>query len=93
LPDGTAEAPRAYPTTVVSRICYNQLRYDQLCARAARGVCRAVAAEPVVPGGGPEDRVTLDEPVGFALLTVLERLTPAERTAFILHDVFSVPFP
>ncbi|MGX1756718.1 RNA polymerase sigma factor SigJ [Streptomyces lydicus] len=47
------------------------------------------------PGGpgGPEDRVTLDESVGMALLTVLERLTPAERTAFILHDVFAVPFP
>ncbi|MEU9121161.1 RNA polymerase sigma factor SigJ [Streptomyces sp. NPDC048506] len=46
-----------------------------------------------VPGPDPEDRVTLDESVGMALLSVLERLTPAERTAFILHDVFAVPFP
>ncbi|UNO40574.1 RNA polymerase sigma factor SigJ [Streptomyces sp. MST-110588] len=59
---------------------------------------RGGAVAPVVPSGpsaptGPEDRVTLEESVGLALLTVLERLTPAERTAFILHDVFAVPFP
>ena len=42
--------------------------------------------------GGPEDRVTLDESVGMALLAVLEKLTPAERTAFVLHEVFAVPF-
>ncbi|MCQ0021270.1 sigma factor-like helix-turn-helix DNA-binding protein [Actinomadura madurae] len=41
----------------------------------------------------PADRVTLDESVSMALLVVLERLSPAERTAFVLHDVFGVPFP
>lgn len=40
----------------------------------------------------PADRVTLDESVGYALLVVLERLTPGERTAFVLHDVFGMPF-
>ena len=40
----------------------------------------------------PADRVTLDESVSYALLTVLEQLSPAERTAFVLHDVFDVPF-
>ena len=40
----------------------------------------------------PADRVTLDESVSDALLTVLEQLSPAERTAFVLHDVFDVPF-
>ncbi|GAA0320897.1 RNA polymerase sigma factor SigJ [Actinoallomurus spadix] len=40
----------------------------------------------------PADRVTLDESVSMALLVVLERLSPAERTAFLLHDVFGVPF-
>jgi RNA polymerase sigma-70 factor (ECF subfamily) len=45
------------------------------------------------PGGGdPVDRVTLDESVTMALLVVLERLSPAERTAFVLHDVFGMPF-
>ncbi|MGW6458838.1 RNA polymerase sigma factor SigJ [Streptomyces sp. NPDC055078] len=90
LPDGEADDPRAYLATVVSRICYDQLT----SARARReSYVGPWLPEPVVTEGGPEDRVTLDESVGFALLTVLERLTPAERTAFILHDVFAVPFP
>ena len=41
---------------------------------------------------GPADRVTLDESVSYALVTVLEQLSPAERTAFVLHDVFDLPF-
>ncbi|MCO5999727.1 RNA polymerase sigma factor SigJ [Actinoallomurus rhizosphaericola] len=51
--------------------------------------------EPLVGdavAGDPADRVTLDESVSMALLVVLERLSPAERTAFLLHDVFGVPF-
>src|SRR5215218_6197262 len=47
--------------------------------------------EPLV-SDDPADRVTLDESVSYALLTVLERLAPAERTAFVPHDVFDVPF-
>jgi RNA polymerase sigma-70 factor (ECF subfamily) len=48
-------------------------------------------------GGGvwerdPADRVTLDESVSYALLALLEQLSPAERTAFVLHDIFEVPF-
>ncbi|WP_413104706.1 RNA polymerase sigma factor SigJ [Streptomyces sp. Inha503] len=82
--------PRAYLTTVISRICYDLLGSARV--RRERYVGPWLP-EPVVAAGGPEDRVTLDESVGLALLTVLERLTPAERTAFILHDVFSVPFP
>lgn len=90
VPDGVADDPRAYLTTVVSRICYDQLT----SARARREQYTGPwLPEPVVTQEGPEDRATLDESVSIALLTVLERLTPAERTAFILHDVFSVPFP
>lgn len=101
----TVTSPRGYLTTVVSRICYDLLG----SARARRETYVGPwLPEPLLHGtggplplggavpegpGGPEDRVTLDESVGMALLTVLERLTPAERTAFILHDVFSVPFP
>ncbi|WP_405614062.1 RNA polymerase sigma factor SigJ [Streptomyces sp. NBC_01511] len=89
LPDGEADDPKAYLTTVVSRLCYDQLG----SARARReSYVGPWLPEPVVTEGGPEDRVTLDESVGLAMLTVLERLTPAERTAFILHDVFAVPF-
>ncbi|NJQ03642.1 RNA polymerase sigma factor SigJ [Streptomyces zingiberis] len=92
LPDGEAAAPRAYLTTVVSRICYDQLG----SARSRRETYVGPwLPEPLLGDGGPlpEDRVTLDESVGMALLAVLERLTPAERTAFVLHDVFAVPFP
>ncbi|MFD7614861.1 RNA polymerase sigma factor SigJ [Streptomyces sp. NPDC059828] len=89
LPDGEARDPRAYLTTVVSRICYDQLG----SARARReAYVGPWLPEPVISEAGPEDRVTLDESVGMAMMTVLERLTPAERTAFILHDVFAVPF-
>lgn len=90
LPDGTADNPQAYLTTVISRLCYDQLT----SARARReAYVGPWLPEPVITEDGPEDRVTLDESVGLAMLTVLERLTPAERTAFILHDVFAVPFP
>lgn len=89
LPDGEVDNPRAYLTTVVSRLCYDQLG----SARARReSYVGPWLPEPVVTENGPEDRVTLDESVGLAMLSVLERLTPAERTAFILHDVFAVPF-
>src|SRR6185295_8175751 len=47
--------------------------------------------EPVT-SEDPADRVTLDESVSYALLAVLEQLSPAERTAFVLHEVFDVPF-
>ncbi|MFB6955389.1 RNA polymerase sigma factor SigJ [Streptomyces niveus] len=89
LPDGEVEDARSYLTTVISRLCYDQLG----SARARReSYVGPWLPEPVVTESGPEDRVTLDESVGLAMLTVLERLTPAERTAFILHDVFAVPF-
>jgi len=49
--------------------------------------------EPVVTAPDPADRVTLDESMSLALHVVLESLSPAERTVFVLHDVFGVPFP
>lgn len=72
-------------------------------ARAATDVLRSARVrreeyvgpwlpEPFVVAD-PADRVTLDETVGYALLVVLESLTPAERTAFVLHDVFGMAFP
>ncbi|MFJ9415459.1 RNA polymerase sigma factor SigJ [Streptomyces sp. NPDC101227] len=96
LPDDPPVAnPRGYLTTVVSRICYDLLG----SARARRELYvgpwlpEPLLADADATGVAPEDRVTLDESVGMALMAVLERLTPAERTAFILHDVFAVTFP
>ncbi|MED7951680.1 sigma-70 family RNA polymerase sigma factor [Streptomyces sp. BE303] len=72
-------------TTVVSRICLDVLR-----ARAGAGRREAHVEEPVVEG--PEAEAELVEEVGRAMLVVLDRLGPAERVAFVLHDGFAVPF-
>jgi RNA polymerase sigma factor (sigma-70 family) len=94
------ESPRAWLTTVTSRICLNLLG----SARARRETYTgAWLPEPLPeptewpggrPGAGvdPADRVTLDESVSMAFLVVLESMTPAERVALILHDVFGYPF-
>ena len=93
----------AWLTTVVSRVCLDALR-----ARRARREepLAAGTADPGGPGaagatgdGGhgapvpvPEDEAVLAESVGLALLVVLDTLSPAERVAFVLHDLFAVPF-
>jgi RNA polymerase sigma-70 factor (ECF subfamily) len=81
----------AWLTTVVGRLALDTLR----SARARRETYVGPwLPEPVVAAASedPADRVTLDESVSYALLAVLEQLSPAERTAFVLHDVFDVPF-
>ena len=80
--------------TVTSRLCLDRLRSADTRRRAYVGPW---LPEPLLasadPGGvDPADRVTLDDSVRLALLVVLEQLTPAERTAFVLHDLFSVEF-
>ncbi|MBV9423003.1 MAG: RNA polymerase sigma factor SigJ [Solirubrobacterales bacterium] len=75
-------------TTVVARLALDRLQ----SARARRETYVGPwLPEPLI-SEDPADRVTLDESVSYALLTVLEQLSPAERTAFVLHDVFDVPF-
>jgi RNA polymerase sigma-70 factor (ECF subfamily) len=78
----------AWLTTVVARLALDALG----SARARRERYVGPWLPEPVADDDPADRVTLDESVGFALLAVLERLSPAERTAFVLHDVFAVPF-
>ena len=82
----------AWLTTVVARICLNTLR-----ARRARRAEELVAQlpDPMVDAVGecdPEHRAMLADAVGLALFVVLDTLSPAERLAFVLHDVFAVPF-
>lgn len=79
-------------TTVISRICLDLLR-----SRAARGEVpyEAQLPDPIVrrdDGTDPEHEAILAESVGLALLVVLDTLPPAERLAFVLHDVFAMPF-
>jgi RNA polymerase sigma factor (sigma-70 family) len=89
---GSVENMQAWLTTVVGRVCLNMLR----SRRARREELRDVhVPEPVVtlPGiADPEQEALLADSVGLALLVVLETLSPAERLAFVLHDVFAVPF-
>src|SRR6188474_1836822 len=79
-------------TTVVARVCLDMLR-----SRKSR------REEPLTPdapdpvatgttGSSPEHEALLADSVGLALLVVLDKLTPAERLAFVLHDMFAVPF-
>jgi RNA polymerase sigma-70 factor (ECF subfamily) len=79
-------------TTVVSRVCLDMLRSRK--ARREEPI-DAQAAEPgVVRGEGsdPEGEAALADSVGVALLVVLDTLAPAERLAFVLHDLFGMPF-
>ncbi len=75
-------------TTVIARLALDRLRSARVRRETYVGPW---LPEPLV-SEDPADRVTLDESVSYALLTVLEQLSPAERTAFVLHDVFDVPF-
>jgi RNA polymerase sigma-70 factor (ECF subfamily) len=82
----------AWLTTTVSRLAYDTLGSAR--ARRERYVGPWLP-DPLVEGlagADPADQVTLDESVSMALLVVLERLSPAERTAFLLHDVFGLAF-
>jgi len=79
-------------TTVVSRVCLDMLR-----SRTSRREepLTPQAPEPVAAGdrgSSPEQEALLADSVGLALLVVLERLAPAERVAFVMHDMFAVPF-
>lgn len=79
-------------TTVVGRVCLDQLR-----ARTSRreDALDTHVADPIVSREDvidPEQEALLAESVGLALLVVLDRLAPAERIAFVLHDLFDVPF-
>jgi len=95
------ESPGAWLTTVASRVCLDLLGSAR--ARRERYVGEWIpeplpepAEVTLAPSGGitidPADRVTLDESVNMAFLVVLESMTPAERVAFILHDVFRYSF-
>src|SRR5215470_17562325 len=78
-------------TTVVSRICLSMLQARKSRPQPAAGPARP---EPVASSAesDPEQQALLADSVGLALLVVLDTLAPAERVAFVLHDVFAIPF-
>src|SRR5215813_4404542 len=82
-------------TTVVARVCLDLLRARSARREESLESPDARVPEPIVShqdGGDPEHEVLLADAVGLALLVVLDTLTPAERLAFVLHDLFDVPF-
>jgi RNA polymerase sigma-70 factor, ECF subfamily len=94
-------------TTVVARVSLNMLRsrryrHEEPVGDSWPGAAEAAAraggmpgprgAGTVGPAGDPEDEAVLADSVGLALLVVLDTLTPAERLAFVLHDMFAMPF-
>ena len=80
-------------TTVTARVCLDMLRSRKLRREEPLEI---FVPDPVLSadgsGPGPEDQALLADSVGLALLVVLQTLTPAERLAFVLHDMFGVPF-
>src|SRR5512134_653794 len=79
-------------TTVVSRVCLDVLRSRK--SRREEPIGAQLSEPSVVRGEGadPEGEAVLADSVGVALLLVLDTLTPAERLAFVLHDLFAMPF-
>jgi len=83
---------RAWLTTVVGRVCLNMLRSRKTRREASLEIH---LPDPIVSpeeGMDPEQEALLGDSIGLAMLVVLDSLTPAERVAFVLHDVFAVPF-
>jgi RNA polymerase sigma-70 factor, ECF subfamily len=95
---GEIDDARGWLIVVTSRLCLDQIR----SARTRRERPHDASEIEFVAGGQPSvgrdpladpaDRVTLDDNVRLALLVVLQRLSPAERVVFVLHDIFAVPF-
>ena len=84
---------RGWLVVVVGRLCIDQLRSSRVKRESYVGPwLPEPIVEPPAPANDPADRVTLDDTVRMALLVVLERLSPAERATFVLHDVFQFSF-
>lgn len=84
---GDVDNVEGWLTTITSRVCLDVLR------SRTRAAARALEADPPTAAApSPEEDAVLADAIGPALLVVLDTLTPAERLAFVLHDLFAVPF-
>ncbi|MFI0923254.1 RNA polymerase sigma factor SigJ [Streptomyces sp. NPDC021012] len=86
------ESPGAWLTTVAGRICLNLLGSARVRRETYVGDWIPEPLPEPAQSADPADRITLDESVTMAFLVVLDAMTPAERVAFVLHDVFRYPF-
>jgi len=82
----------AWLTTVVGRVCFDMLRARQSRREESLEDYEPESVARPEDVNGPEEEALLADSVGLALLVVLDRLNPAERLAFVLHDLFDVPF-
>jgi RNA polymerase sigma factor (sigma-70 family) len=89
---GEIENLTGWLTTVVSRICLNTLRSRQRRPSESIDDSANVEQFPLRVAVTPEEQAILADSMGYALLIVLDRLAPAERISFVLHDMFSVSF-
>src|SRR5213076_2995820 len=81
---------RGWLTTVVGRICLDMMRGRR--SRREDPIDDGLSHGEEAQQAGPEDEAVMADSVGLALLVVLDTLDPAERLAFVLHDMFAVPF-
>ena len=86
---------RGWLIVVTSRLCLDRIRSARARRERPHDSAEIEFVAPPAQGAlaNPADRVTLDDSVGLALLVMLQRLSPAERVVFVLHDVFGMPFP
>lgn len=82
----------AWLTTIVARVCLDILRARRSRREESLEDIDAQSADGAVDAIDPEQEAMLSDSVGLALLVVLERLSPAERVAYVLHDMFDLPF-
>jgi RNA polymerase sigma-70 factor, ECF subfamily len=83
---------RAWLTTVVARVSLDMLRSRRSKREDALDDENTGTLDPPAPGADPEQEAVMADAVGLALLVVLDTLAPPERLAFVLHDMFAVPF-
>jgi RNA polymerase sigma factor (sigma-70 family) len=86
---GGVRNPRGWLTTVVARICLDMLRGRSARPEEPLDEANAIAAPDAVD---PEQEAVLADSIGVALLVILQTLSPAERLAFVLHDMFDLPY-
>ena len=89
---GEVENLGGWLTTIVARVCLNMLRARKVRRENSLGLH---LPDPIINRDGelqPEEEAVLADSVGLALLVVLDTLSPAERLAFVLHDLFALPF-
>ena len=86
---GGVRNPRGWLTTVVARICLDMLRRRSTRPEEPLDEANSIAAPDAVD---PEQEAMLADSIGVALLVILQTLSPAERLAFVLHDMFDLPY-